>query len=83
MDQSFLRYGATVDTVNRTISLKKASDTSWKAVLSYQRPSPNRLTVAGDVDGKRIQMAMTLRDLNKFLLVSRGFHWIQEQPFNR
>jgi hypothetical protein len=83
MDQTFLRYAATVDTVNHTIVLKKGTDTTWKATLAYQRPTPTKLSVEGDIDGKRIQMAMTLHDLQKFLLVSRGFNWVQEQPFNR
>jgi uncharacterized membrane protein YphA (DoxX/SURF4 family) len=83
MDQTFLRYGATIDTVAHTISLKKGADTTWKPILGYQRPTPTRLALEGDVDGKHIRMLMTLHDLQKFLLVSRGFHWVQEQPFNR
>ena len=84
MDQTFQRYATTIDTIKRTISLKKApTDSTWKATLAYQRPTPTQLSLEGDVDGKHIQMLMTLHDLNKFLLVSRGFNWIQEQPFNR
>ena len=83
MDQTFLRYGATIDTVAHTISLKKGSDTTWKPVLGYTRPTPTQLALEGDVDGKRIKMLMTLHDLQKFLLISRGFHWVQEQPVNR
>ena len=83
MDQTFLRYGATIDTVAHTISLKKGTDSTWRAMLSYQRPTPTHLALEGDVDGKHIRMLMTLHDLQKFLLVSRGFHWVQEQPFNR
>jgi hypothetical protein len=36
----------------------------------------------GNMDGHRIHMQLQLVDLNKFLLVSRGFRWIQEYPFN-
>jgi hypothetical protein len=83
MDQTFQRYGTVIDTLERTISLKKGTDTSWKASLAYQRPTPTQLTLEGSVDGKHIQMQMTLHDLNKFLLVNRGFNWVQEQPLNR
>jgi hypothetical protein len=83
MDQSFLRYGAAIDTVAHTITLRKGSDSTWKATLAYQRPTPTRLNMEGDVDGKRLQIVMSQHDLNKFLLVSRGFHWVQEQPYNR
>lgn len=83
MDQTFQGYGTTIDTVKHTIALKKGVDSTWKATLAYQQPSPTQLRLEGDVDGRHIQMSMTLHDLNKFVLVSRGFNWIQEQPFNR
>jgi uncharacterized membrane protein YphA (DoxX/SURF4 family) len=83
MDQSFDRVSGTIDTVKRTINLKKGSDSTWKSVLAYDRPSPAKLTFEGDLGGKRVRMAMTQHDLNKFFLISRGFHWIQEFPINR
>ena len=83
MDLSFARFGATIDTVKRTLALRKASDSTWKPVLTYERPTPTRLTVEGDIDGKRVRMAMTQRDLNTFFLISRGFNWVQEYPVNR
>jgi len=83
MDQSFVRFGSTIDTVKRTLTLRKTSDSTWKPVLAYERPSPTRLTVEGDIDGRRVRMAMTQRDLNTFFLISRGFNWVQEFPINR
>jgi hypothetical protein len=35
------------------------------------------------MDGHAIHIELQLLDRNKFLLVSRGFHWIQESPYNR
>jgi hypothetical protein len=35
------------------------------------------------MDGHTIHMQLALFDRNRFLLVTRGFHWIQEYPFNR
>jgi hypothetical protein len=83
MDLSFVRFGATIDTVKRTLALRKASDSTWRSVLTYERPKPTRLTVEGVIDGKRVRMAMTQRDLNTFFLISRGFNWVQEYPVNR
>jgi hypothetical protein len=83
MDQSFERFGSTIDTVKRTLTLRKASDSTWKPVLAYERPTPTTLTVEGDLGGKRVRMAMTQRDLNTFFLISRGFNWVQEYPVNR
>lgn len=83
MDQTFLWYAAAIDTAARTISLKNGSDTTWQVALAYQHPSPNRLTVEGDVDGSHLRMLMTFRDLDKSLRLSRGFHWVQQQAFIR
>lgn len=83
MDQSFDRFSGVVDTAKRTISLKTFSDSTWKPVLRYEQPTPNKLAFEGDIDGKRWRLAMTLHDLNKFMLISRGFHWVQENPVNR
>jgi hypothetical protein len=30
-----------------------------------------------------MEMHTRLLDRNSFLLVTRGFHWVQEYPFNR
>jgi hypothetical protein len=83
MNQKFDRFMVTVDTVKRTLTLSKGTDSTWKPVLAYERPSPTSLTFEGDVDGKRVRMAMTHHDLNDFMLISRGFHWVQEYPINR
>ena len=41
------------------------------------------MTLTGTMDGKPIEMRLQLFPREKFLLVSRGFNWIQEFPFNR
>lgn len=41
------------------------------------------LTVTGTVGGRRVELRTSLVDRAKFLLVSRGFNWMQEYPFNR
>ena len=41
------------------------------------------LALAGGVDGRQIQAALRRADPSQFLLTSRGFHWINEYPFNR
>lgn len=79
---TFLTYATTIDTVKKTIDLKKTGNPTWKATLAYQRPVNEQLLLDGDIDGKRIHMRLSLRDLSK-LNINRGFHWVQEQPVNR
>jgi hypothetical protein len=84
MNQKFDRFMGTIDTVKRTLTLQNFSDTTSKPVLNYERPSSTSLALEGDLGGgKRVRMAMTHHDLNTFMLISRGFHWVQEYPINR
>jgi hypothetical protein len=83
MDGSFARYGAAISSNDKTIALTKGSDKSWKANFTFQRVGENELILDGNMDSHKMHMQLELVDLNKFLLVSRGFHWIQENPFNR
>ena len=43
----------------------------------------DRLILDGDLDGRKLHMETTYFDRSRFLLVKRGFNWIQELPFNR
>lgn len=42
-----------------------------------------RLTMEGTVGGSEVRAEMTRMDGKDFLLLNRGFHWINETPFNR
>jgi hypothetical protein len=83
MDDSMARYGASINTSDNTLKLTKGDDKNWKASFVFQRPASDRLVLDGDMDGHKVQMQLQLFDRKKFLLVNRGFHWIQEYPFNR
>ena len=65
------------------IVLTKVNDKNWKGRLKFQRPSQAQLVLDGEMDSHRVHMQLQLLDRNKLLLVNRGFHWIQEYPFNR
>jgi hypothetical protein len=56
----------------------------WKAapVLSFKRIEPNVLTLEGTINGKPIRGRFRRMDDSRFSLLSRGFHWVSEQPFN-
>ena len=83
MDDTFVNYGAIIDAKNGGIALTKGSDKNWNASLKFQRPGHDQLTLDGEMDGHRFHLQLQLLDRNKLLLVNRGFHWIQEYPFNR
>lgn len=82
-DDSRKSYGAEIDEKKNTLTLSKRDDKNWKANLTFTRPAPDQLNLDGTWQGHRIQMQLTREDETKFPLNSRGFHWVQDYPFNR
>lgn len=83
MDSTFVGYSAKIDMAAKTWVLSKPADKNWTATFTFQQPAPDRLILDGTMDGHALHMDARLVDHTKFLLLSRGFHWIQEVPFNR
>lgn len=82
-DDTFTGYGSTIGEKDSTLTLTKPADKNWKASFTYARPAPDRLLLNGSMDGHQVQMKLKLLDRDKFTLVNRGFHWINEYPFQR
>ena len=80
MDDTPLTYPGNVDLAARTITLMPASIVT--SVFTVQPPAADRLILDGDLNGKQ-HIETTYVDRSRFLLVNRGFNWIQELPFNR
>ena len=77
------RYGLELDQGKRTLTLHKRGDPSWNTVLTYEQPSPEVVTLAGALNGSQLTARLRRSEERKFLLRDRGFHWINEFPFNR
>ena len=82
MDGS-LRLGVALDAKAATVTLTKPGDKNWQAHFTYSRPTFEHLVLDGTLDGHRATLDLERVDEKKFLLTSRGFHWIQDYPFNR
>lgn len=82
-DDTFTGYGSAINEKDHTIGLNKPADKNWKASFTYSRPAPDQLVLNGSMDGHQVQMKLKLWDRDKFTLVNRGFHWINEYPFQR
>ena len=83
MDDSFARCVASLNVKDNTLELTRDDDKNWKANFRFQRVAENQLTLDGDMDKHKVHMQLQLVDRKTFLLVNRGFHWVQEYPFNR
>jgi hypothetical protein len=82
-DDTFTGYGSAINEKDHMIGLTKPADKNWKASFTYVRPAPDQLLLNGSMDGHQVQMKLKLLDRDKFMLVNRGFHWINEYPFQR
>jgi uncharacterized membrane protein YphA (DoxX/SURF4 family) len=76
-------YSPVIDTKKNTLALTQRRANNQKLNLTFARPAPDQLILDGDVNGHKTHIQLRLEDRNKFLLVSRGFHWVQEYPYNR
>jgi uncharacterized membrane protein YphA (DoxX/SURF4 family) len=76
-------YGTAIDPKAATVTLTDRADKNWQAHLHYMRPAFDRLTLEGTVGGHSATLHLVRVDEKKLLLESRGFHWVQDYPFNR
>jgi hypothetical protein len=83
MDDTFVTYVAAIDVAANKLTLRRGQGKSPVGTLTFERPRAERLTLEGEMDGHKVRMQLQLVDRAGFQLVSRGFHWIQEYPFNR
>lgn len=83
MDQSRQRFDLKMDPKKRTLELAKRDDPKWKSTLSYQQLGPDLLALEGTVDGQRVRAQVRRMKDSQFRLIDRGFHWINEYPFNK
>ena len=77
-DDSFVPYDASVNLPHKTLALTKSDDKNWTASFTFQRPAADQLILDGRMDNHQVHMELQLIDRNSFLLVSRGFHWVQQ-----
>jgi hypothetical protein len=83
MSDSRVRYSLALDPSKQTLAFTKRADPSWKATFSYQHSEPDLLAMEGTLDGRKIKAKLHRTNASDFLLINRGFHWINEYPFNR
>ena len=79
MDDSAHGYTVRFDVPKSTI----LSDPPGKLLLTWSRLDADHLTLTGTVEGHQVIARMKRMDDAKTNLLSRGFHWVSEMPFNR
>jgi hypothetical protein len=52
------------------------------AELSYVQGDRDHLVLTGSIDRQHVELHYYRVDPGQFLLTTRGFHWVQEDPYN-
>jgi hypothetical protein len=83
MDDKMQGYSLKPNLATRSFGLSSLKDPAWTADLAFVRSGPDLLAMRGTINGKPVQARLRRAKEDAFLLGSRGFHWINERPFNR
>ncbi len=83
LDDSTQGYSASLDKEGMHLSLTSAQDQNWKSQFKIVHNQPGQMILEGSVGAQKLRLEVKQMDLSKFLLLNRGFHWVQEVPFNR
>ncbi len=78
-----LVYMITWDTDKKNLTLAKFRTPTWSATFRYDLSEPDKLELQGSMDGKAISASLKRATEKSYELMNRGFHWIQELPYNR
>ncbi len=83
MNDILWRYTFEIDSTHKKISMFKQNDTKDSLNLTY-RFIDNKYTIQikGRLENDSIEVKLTHKDLANFPLKTRGFHWINERPYN-
>lgn len=72
-------------TLHLTPTGEPGSPSGLTSTLSYAQADADSLLIDGPLQGEAAPVSIRMRkvDPSRFLLVNRGFHWVNEYPLNR
>lgn len=76
-------YGLKLDPAAHRMGVTGWRDDKGSSDLLYRETGPDALVLEGTFGGRKIRARLHREDLSRYLLISRGFHWINERPFSR
>lgn len=82
-NDSLTRYQLETDTIHRRATLFFNLDTTRKFLLDYWQPNSGSLVLKGHLAKDSVFVRLQRQADDHYPLVKRGFHWINERPFNR
>jgi uncharacterized membrane protein YphA (DoxX/SURF4 family) len=83
MDDTQHRYTSEYAAAKHTVALSSFDGKGGKWAFTYAFPDQDHLVLQGTLLKDALTVKLRRLDPSSFLLVSRGFHWVSEYPFNR
>lgn len=76
-------FHVTIDTSSRLIWLQKKGHEDFQYKFTYRKEMGEMVYLEGVSNDDSLHISLVSTDSSIFQLTSRGFHWINEYPFNR
>jgi uncharacterized membrane protein YphA (DoxX/SURF4 family) len=83
MDDRRAYYTATSSLKDHKLTFRTREATPRVFEFTVERTEPELLMIEGVLEAHRLTIELRRVDETKFQLLSRGFHWISEFPYNR
>jgi len=86
MDNTLQQYALRLDEQRDTLRFADWGSPRWKGDFTIDSSQPDRMTLTGQLDDRPLVVhlrRMDLSDPNKFLLINRGFHWVNPFTYRR
>lgn len=86
MDGSLQQYDLKLDPELRSFSFTKPGSATVDGVFMLNQPQWDHITIQGKLEGRPVSAKLRRLDLSdpsQFLLINRGFHWVNDSVHNR
>ena len=83
MNGSINFYHFKVDSIKNSISIYKEDNTEAANNFYIEQKDSLHLKIKGLLDQDSLKIHLKAKDLKDFTLINRGFHWVNETPYNK
>jgi hypothetical protein len=83
MNDSALSMNVLYEAKKKSLQMRSLGADSSKYTFHYQFKNDSTMIVSGSRNQDSLQIVFRKYNLKNFRLTNRGFHWVNERPFNR
>jgi hypothetical protein len=81
MDDTVINFGAKYDAAKQILALTQMK--TQPSTLAWTTPDADHVVLSGKLGQNTVAIILRRIDPKSFLLLNRGYHWINERPLNR